>query len=91
MSVESDISELKTDIKWIKQSLQEIKKEKNLNKGYLIGIIGSTLIAISGLLGGLCRWQKYDEFHKKLHKNWINAFFSEIANSDWSDEVKFLV
>ena len=55
MTVESDISELKTDIKWIKQSLQEIKKEKNLNKGYLIGIIGSTLIAISGLIVGLMK------------------------------------
>ena len=55
MTVESDISELKTDIKWIKQSLQEIKKEKSLNKGYLIGIIGSTLIAISGLIVGLMK------------------------------------
>ena len=55
MTVESDISELKTDIKWIKQSLEEIKKEKNLNKGYLIGIIGSTLIAISGLIVGLMK------------------------------------
>jgi len=55
MTVESDISELKTDIKWIKQSIQEIKNEKNLNRGYLIGIIGSTLIAISGLIVGLMK------------------------------------
>ena len=55
MTVESDISELKTDIKWIKQSLQEIKKEKNLNKGYLIGIIGSGLIAVTSLIVGLLK------------------------------------
>ena len=44
---------------------------------------------VRGANDGFKHWQKYDEFHKKLHKNWINAFFSEIANSDWSDEVKF--
>ena len=55
MTVESDISELKTDIKWIKQSLQDIKKEKNLNKGYLIGIIGSALIAVTSLIVGLLK------------------------------------
>ena len=44
---------------------------------------------VKGADDGFKHWQKYDEFHKKLHKNWINAFFSEIANSDWSDEVKF--
>ena len=41
MTVESDISELKTDIKWIKQSLEEIKKEKNLNRGYLLVLVTS--------------------------------------------------
>ena len=44
---------------------------------------------IKGADDGFKHWQKYDEFHKTLHKNWTNAFFSEIANSDWSDEVKF--
>jgi len=44
---------------------------------------------VKGANDGFKHWQKYDEFHKTLHKNWINAFFSEIANSDWSDEVKF--
>ena len=44
---------------------------------------------VRGADDGFKHWQKYDEFHKKLHKNWINAFFSEIASSDWSDEVKF--
>ena len=55
MTVESDISELKTDIKWIKESIKDIKKEKNLNKGYLIGIIGSGLIAVTSLIVGLIR------------------------------------
>ena len=55
MTVESDISELKTDIKWIKQSIQEIKKEKNLNRGYLMGIVGATLIAVTSLIVGLLK------------------------------------
>ena len=55
MTVEEDVAELKTDIKWIKQSIQEIKNERNLNKGYLIGIIGSALIAISSLIVGLLK------------------------------------
>ena len=49
MSVEQDIGELKTDIKWIKQSLQEIKKEKQLNKGYIIALIGAFMISISSI------------------------------------------
>ena len=55
MTVESDISELKTDIKWIKESIKDIKKEKNLNKGYIIGIIGATLISVSSLIVGLIK------------------------------------
>ena len=55
MTVESDISELKTDIKWIKESIKDIKQEKNLNKGYLIGIIGSALIAVTSLIVGLLK------------------------------------
>ena len=44
---------------------------------------------VKGADDGFKHFQNYDEFHKTLHRNWINAFFSEIANSDWSDEVKF--
>ena len=55
MTIEEDIIELKTDIKWIKQSIQEIKKERNLNKGYLIGILGSLMIAITSLIVGLMK------------------------------------
>ena len=55
ITVESDISELKTDIKWIKESIKDIKQEKNLNKGYLIGIIGSGLIAVTSLIVGLLK------------------------------------
>ena len=44
---------------------------------------------VRGSKDGFKHFQNYDEFHKTLHRNWINAFFSEIANSDWSDEVKF--
>ena len=44
---------------------------------------------VKGANDGFKHWQKYDEFHKTLHKNWIHAFFPDLANSDWSDEVKF--
>ena len=44
---------------------------------------------VRGADDGFKHWQKYDEFHKTLHKNWINSFFPDLANSDWSDEVKF--
>ena len=44
---------------------------------------------VRGADDGFKHWQKYDEFHKTLHKNWIHAFFPDLANSDWSDEVKF--
>ena len=44
---------------------------------------------IKGADDGFKHWQKYDELHKTLHKNWINAFFPDLANSAWLDEVKF--
>ena len=50
MSVEQDIAELKTDIKWIKESIKDIKRDKQLNKGYLIGLIGSIVISLSSIL-----------------------------------------
>ena len=55
MSVEQDIAELKTDIKWIKKSIEDLRKERQLNIGYLIGIIGSVIISISGLAVTLLR------------------------------------
>ena len=50
MTVESDISELKTDIKWIKESLKEMKQAKQMNKGYLIGLIGSMIISFTSII-----------------------------------------
>jgi hypothetical protein len=44
---------------------------------------------VRGADDGFRHWQKYDEFHKTLHRNWLNYFYSDLANSDWSDEVKF--
>ena len=44
---------------------------------------------VKGANDGFKHWQKYDEFHKTLHRNWLNYFYSDLANSDWSDEVKF--
>ena len=50
MTVEQDISELKTDIKWIKESLKEMKQAKQMNKGYLIGLIGSMIISFTSII-----------------------------------------
>ena len=44
---------------------------------------------VKGADDGFKHWQKYDEFHKKLHQSWLNYFYTDLANSDWSDEVKF--
>jgi hypothetical protein len=44
---------------------------------------------VKGADDGFKHWQKYDEFHKKLHQSWLNYFYKDLANSDWSDEVKF--
>ena len=50
MTVEQDISELKTDIKWIKESLKEMKQSKQMNKGYLMGLIGSLVISFTSII-----------------------------------------
>ena len=50
MTVEQDIGELKTDIKWIKESLREMKQAKQMNKGYLIGLIGSMIISFTSII-----------------------------------------
>ena len=44
---------------------------------------------IKGADDGFKHWQKYDEFHKTLHWNWLNYFSPEIAKSDMPDTVKF--
>lgn len=55
MTVEEDIAELKTDVKWIKQSISDIKRERSLNKGYLVAIIGAVIISITSLIVGLVK------------------------------------
>ena len=44
---------------------------------------------VRGADDGFKHWQKYDEFHKKLHRNFLKWHYPDLANSDWSDEVKF--
>ena len=44
---------------------------------------------VRGADDGFKHFQKYDEFHKQLHRNFLSYFFPDLANSDWSDEVKF--
>lgn len=44
---------------------------------------------VRGADDGFKHWQGYDEKHKQLHLNWLHWFYPDLANSDWSDEVKF--
>ena len=44
---------------------------------------------VKGADDGFKHFQKYDEFHKQLNRNFLSYFFPDLANSDWSDEVKF--
>ena len=44
---------------------------------------------VKGADDGFKHWQGYDEKHKQLHLNWLHWFYPDLANSDWSDEVKF--
>ena len=44
---------------------------------------------VKGADDGFKHWQKYDEFHKKLHRNFLKWHYPDLDNSDWSDEVKF--
>ena len=44
---------------------------------------------VKGADDGFKHFQKYDEFHKQLHRNFLSYFFPDLANSDWSNEVKF--
>ena len=44
---------------------------------------------VKGADDGFKHWQGYDEKHKQLHRNWLNYFYPDLANSDWSDEVKY--
>jgi hypothetical protein len=44
---------------------------------------------VKGADDGFKHWQKYDEFHKTLHWNWIRYYYGDIANSDIPDTVKF--
>lgn len=44
---------------------------------------------VRGSNDGYKHWQKYDEKHKQLHRNFLNYFFRDLADSDWSDEVKY--
>ena len=44
---------------------------------------------VMGADDGFKHWQKYDEFHKTLHWNWLRYYHSSIANSDIPDTVKF--
>ena len=43
---------------------------------------------VKGADDGFKHWQKYDEFHKTLHWNWIRYYYGDIANSDIPDTVK---
>jgi nitric oxide reductase large subunit len=40
---------------------------------------------------GYRHFQDYDEFHKTLHYNWLNYFYKDLADSDYTDELKFRI
>ena len=44
---------------------------------------------VRGADDGFKQWQKYDEVHKTLHWNFLKWHYPDLANSDWSNEVKF--
>ena len=44
---------------------------------------------VRGSRDGFKHFQNYDDLHKKLHWNWLKYFYPDLANSDWSDEVKY--
>ena len=44
---------------------------------------------VRGSKDGFKHFQNYDDLHKKLHWNWLKYFYPDLANSDWSDEVKY--
>jgi len=44
---------------------------------------------VRGADDGFKHFQKYDEFHKQLHRNFLSYFFPDLANSDWSNDLKF--
>ena len=44
---------------------------------------------IKGADDGFKHFQNYDEFHKQLHRNFLSYFFPDLANSDWSNDLKF--
>lgn len=50
MSVEEDIGEMKSDIKWIKEHLKEIRQRTEKNRGYIIGLLGAFMISVSSVI-----------------------------------------
>ena len=46
-------------------------------------------IPINSHSKGYKHFQDQDEFHKNLHFNFLSYFFPDLANSDWSNDLKF--
>ena len=50
MTLEEDVAVIKNDIQWIKKELGDMKEKYRINRGYIVAIIGSVLIATSSLV-----------------------------------------
>jgi hypothetical protein len=48
-------------------------------------------IQINSHSQGYKHFQDEDEFHRQLHYNWLNYFFSDLAKSDYTDDLKFRI
>ena len=46
-------------------------------------------IRVNSSRWGYAHFQAYDELHKKLHYNWLNYFYPDLAKSDYTDDLKF--
>ena len=55
MTVEQEIAEIKTDIKWIKDYLRETRTVAMKNRGYLVTLIGAMIISTTSIVISLMR------------------------------------
>ena len=50
MTLEEDIIELKTNMKWVMHALDDMKKKRDMHLSYTIGIVSSLIIAMTSII-----------------------------------------
>ena len=55
MTVEQEIAEIKTDIKWIKDYLSETRSVAMKNRGYLVTLISAMIISTTSIVISIMR------------------------------------